>query len=150
MVLNNAPFSSFWTDSRFLTNTEIFNYLYSYMMSNPPNFSEFFQLNLFKERQKDVYIREQVPFFLAEDLDSPTNAILWFFVQYNPGCFVIGRAAFHIKIENVHSFTEMLEILTTNDIPNCIQKYNIQIQKYTPYFFCLLYTSDAADDVIDV
>ena len=83
-----------------------------------------------------MYILEnKFLFFLAEDLDSPTNAILWFFVQYNPGCFVIGRAAFHIKIENVHSFTEMLEILTTNDIPNCIQKYNIQIQKYTPYFF---------------
>ena len=76
------------------------------MMSNPPNFSDIFQIDLFKARHKDVYVREQVPFFLAEDLDSPTNAVLWVFVQYNPGFVVIGRASFHIKIENVDSYSD--------------------------------------------
>ncbi|EAY21408.1 hypothetical protein TVAG_198460 [Trichomonas vaginalis G3] len=121
-------YSNNWQDSRLLSNNEINQFLNNELQEKLESYLDLFQIQ--PSPHYDI-IKDCKPVFISQDLHSPINVVVLFgFVaKQRPQGFLF----FHLKVENVNSVITMLDIFTTNNISDCISKYNIQIIRQVPY-----------------
>ncbi|EAY21406.1 hypothetical protein TVAG_198440 [Trichomonas vaginalis G3] len=128
MSSTNVFYSNNWQDSRLLSNNEIDQFLNNELQENLESYLELFDIKPSFDKECTHRFK---PVFISQDLHSTINVVVAF--GFLAGSKPRGILFFHLKVENVNSIITMLDLFTTNNISNCISKYNIKIIRQVPY-----------------